>query len=883
MPAGTDVLSPQQRAWAGRYLAVLGLPSAHDDATKRQPLQHVDSVGESYQNYVAEPHGALKKALESKTAAMITPAQWLELAQPQGEVRANAFKPFELGKQVSEWFQKNHEVAELEKANTLEASAITEQARKVSALAQEVVLYKKAVVELLLCSEAGTECDLRAFPQFRGVIKADDLPQVVKQSQAQLQTIWEEFERQRKASKEAIAENKRKSEELSQRKPPPTVIQDCLRLLDEPANNPERDKVTALLAKIESIDKEIGPEGKVTKETAGKKIDALAALEKQLNEWHDRRTRQGVAPSAEAVALSDLVQKAHLGLVTQALDNPDWDPPVDGFGKLPAEERKQVQQQWNDLRDCKGMIKVPKGSDATFTTDGSPARVLGGGTDEEAAQFRRESLANFARLMGSEAGRGLVKKLAGSKNEIRILRSDKAECVQINSEAASNRGEGCASIVGMTSGKKAADSSQALYTENGNFLYSPSPIIFGHELIHALHNSKGKSQYSEKSENDAVWTSNEEYRTITGANLSEQALRQQYGLTARRHGHKVIIPDKSGTVAYVQAMDDRQKLSDEKTSGEITKQLEAAGLGKFPLCDRKRIEFAEHKVEGLKDLIEWGWDLNLLTPGQARTILNRKYKSDDLKRLMSGARRAPRRGGRTQHQRRDYQEAPPPSVPERSAFPVARAGGRPAPIADYNSKVGGSLSTGKPEDWESELEALEAAQQFLESKGLKKGHVQTMVEEALHEIEKEKSKILEERLMKEYGGLLAEGGAIPTHISLVNEAISTLEEKYGGDSYTKLNQQLVNASEILRKFAKGKKPSGFIVALDELVQSASATGDDAVGEIEQNVEALKKSLQNLKISMAKLSEDTQRVDQSDVLLVNYLKEIFRQFSHYLVD
>src|SRR5262249_59838952 len=92
------------------------------------------------------------------------------------------------------------------------------------------------------------------------------------------------------------------------------------------------------------------------------------------------------------------------------------------------------------------------------------------------------------------------------------------------------RGTGSGSKVILVLGAK--DSDTALSTRAGNALFAPRFIAMGHELTHALHNSKGVNRHlvamPEVPEAErGKWSNREEYHTIIKGRTSEQALRDQ--------------------------------------------------------------------------------------------------------------------------------------------------------------------------------------------------------------------------------------------------------------------------------------------------------------------------------------------------------------------
>lgn len=100
----------------------------------------------------------------------------------------------------------------------------------------------------------------------------------------------------------------------------------------------------------------------------------------------------------------------------------------------------------------------------------------------------------------------------------------------------SQPGVGSGSVVNLMSGIK--DSEYLNQDSQGRYIPAPAFIVYGHELIHALHNKRGtnssgvnRDQYQQKPL--SKWSDKEEHDTIAGAGISENALRAEHGLTPR--------------------------------------------------------------------------------------------------------------------------------------------------------------------------------------------------------------------------------------------------------------------------------------------------------------------------------------------------------------
>jgi hypothetical protein len=110
----------------------------------------------------------------------------------------------------------------------------------------------------------------------------------------------------------------------------------CLSILDAPANNPEWARVGRALARIEEIDAEFLA-GRLNdanaREKAVEKAAALFALLEEIFAWIDRRTQHKLPPTAEAVALGDVLQRVHENLIKDVLEH-NWDLPLPDADKL---------------------------------------------------------------------------------------------------------------------------------------------------------------------------------------------------------------------------------------------------------------------------------------------------------------------------------------------------------------------------------------------------------------------------------------------------------------------------------------------------------------------------------------------------------------------
>lgn len=419
-------------------------------------------------------------------------------------------------------------------------------------------------------------------------------------------------------------------------------------LLDSSASNSERKEVGELLNEMDSAETAYEKEHEqLTARLAGeaefiaaeeafvkRKCAKLLEVEKTLFAWNDRRTRQNLPPSAEAVAMADLVQKVHFD-VTKTIIGRGLPLTVSDSAKLSEDEEKNLQATWKELVDGSGQVKV-----------GATPQECGVATQEEADQFRVETLAGFARLLGSEGGRHLLEQLKqrgrsvklrsgtspGCKGDISALQpgqlvGDATTEAQLKENKKSGKG-GTPSEVHLVMGAK--DSDNTAQTVDGVAIFSPAFLIMGHELIHALHNSRGvRRKKIPLDGKDAKWNNMEEYRTIFGGRLSEQTLRSQFGLSAERFGHLTTEPAQKVEEAYKEAIRIATEMA--RRAPDIETAVKARGFDGTALDDRTKLAIAEALPE-VKGPLPAGWNPNHLSVAQMRGIVEHQipFKLDVL-------------------------------------------------------------------------------------------------------------------------------------------------------------------------------------------------------------------------------------------------------------
>jgi hypothetical protein len=490
-------------------------------------------------------------------------------------------------------------------------------------------------------------------------------------------------------------------------------MQQILPLLDAPENNPERIEVGGALEMLEEINSKITENGGMpTKKMLAEKTRALAYLERTLLGWNDRRTRQNLPPAGEAVALADMLQVEHRKMIDHVVAN-KLPLPIADIDAMDPEEEQALQASWSKLCDGSGTIKIPLDYDSTSTKPGASK------TEQEAQQFRSETLANFARLLASSSGRRLVHELEASDKEIRFEASDSAACLATGGgkglsrpklitgdeatteeEARKHKGSGTGSTVFMVRGAK--DSDVALCTEAGGQLHSPRFIAMGHEMVHALHNVRGIDRDMVTLTEDPAWNNSEELQTIRKGKLSEQTLRAQYGMSAERFGHKRTEPGQQVADAFAGALD--VLANDSK--------LEARGFKDFDLLAKAtRIAISEASPE-LKGPLPAGWDANQLNVAQMRVILEESLRADLKKLGWSPFDLAPPGDGdriddvlKMQH----YHPRSPQGLRFRSL------GGEESldAIEQFKKNTNISISDWQETSWPSKLAALEAAESWV--------------------------------------------------------------------------------------------------------------------------------------------------------------------------
>lgn len=436
-------------------------------------------------------------------------------------------------------------------------------------------------------------------------------------------------------------------------------IQAVLPILDAPENNPERKDVGRILAEMEAIDRRYadltkGPlspteTDKIGRRHAEERVGKLNEMERTLAEWLNRRTEQGLPPTKEAMAMNDLVQREHTKVVKEFVTK-GWSPaPVADAASLTDSEMATVKKAWDDLVSGAGCIKVDASDPGGVTKKKKLFDHLLHEVNSDVpldptvvATFRIELLSNMNRLLGSPSGRDLIAQLEKAGKEITFFPGKEP---QAWADPSDTRVVGTADVLNPEAVKKSGDfstiefqvgfkdSDEMLRTEDGNFLFSPSHVVIGHEMVHALHNAEGIGRAgitgldaTEK----GIWTDFEEIWTIKKGELSEQTLRNDYGLSADRFGHSLPeTRDELADKAIAQA-EKAKKLHDLTHSSDPS--VASVDIRKVLVEDRKFGQaFFDRLTDALKvDIYEDptctgplpdGWDPLRLTVAKIKGIV----------------------------------------------------------------------------------------------------------------------------------------------------------------------------------------------------------------------------------------------------------------------
>ena len=297
--------------------------------------------------------GKLKLLVEAPTPTMIGSADWDALANRQAAVAENT------------------------------RSDMKALVQAIATCRTEAAECAAAMKKLLDNATQGKEVDLGKF----GKIAPPDI-----------ETKWAELNAQVIAERKKAAEAEEKLK--ASRVMSPDRAATALRLADDPRNNPERSQVTQALKQLEANTAKLASVS--PKQQASAQFAQLNEVQKVLFAWNDRRTRENLPPSAEALALGDLVQRMQREAIKGIVERGEDLPLPAGLDQTAA---AAVQQSWKNMCDSGkpgwtagdgNRISVP------VPTPQQAAACKDGVTAEQAKQFRVDILSNFAQLMQTD-------------------------------------------------------------------------------------------------------------------------------------------------------------------------------------------------------------------------------------------------------------------------------------------------------------------------------------------------------------------------------------------------------------------------------------------------------------------------------------------------
>ncbi len=670
-------LTGDQRRWAIQFCELLDLRGENAEAVRQETY----GSGMKDRGFATDPRDLppkLTAALSSHPPKMVSAKDWNDSSRnpSSSEVSALLKDKNQLQSQLSGYAtaKQNFDAAKKQSDHWYDVRSKLDAARKKIPL---------------------VDCDLRGIDPPNEVVPANQLEARFKSADDN----WYE---------KVVARNQVEEQQV---KPSREAASRCFVIVDAPANNPEREKVGKLLHELDALESRIG--GKpLTADLAREKQAKLFEIEKTLFAWNDRRTQQNLPPASEAMMLSDMLQRVHQDVVSQVIDN-GWPITVADSDRMSPEEDQRLQASWQSLVNSKNnpnaKIVIPE--------------TVGGKLDspQKAKQFRLETLTNFSRLMGSEAGRHIVAELEKSPEQVTFEAGDEAMCIsKVVSEATYDpsgtrtaKGQKRGARVQMVLGAK--DSDVALNTPNGNTLFSPRFIAMGHELIHGLHGARGTDQ-SKKDAHllpDAKWNNWEEYQTIRQGKTSEQTLRAQYGMSAERFGHLSSDPQQALPDAFGDSLEAFAELQQLQNSGtDVDGALKSRKLNPNAMTEKTKL--ALYKDSTVTGPIPGGWDANQLTVDQIKGIVTHKIPprlgelgwapyglpvtggGDSIKNLIDTSRHHPR-------------------------SPLGRKyrslGGDTAwqALADFEAGASSGLYLGSDANWPTKVEALDRAAAALDA------------------------------------------------------------------------------------------------------------------------------------------------------------------------
>ncbi len=206
----------------------------------------------------------------------------------------------------------------------------------------------------------------------------------------------------------------------------------------------------------------------------------------------------------------------------------------------------RVEEIKEDIRDGTGNIVI----DASSLNDGTyPSRYL-------VMAFRQRMINSLDTLMTRPAGLEIIMQIMDDTETVTIAANENAlasasrtnDALELDDGSA---GPGCNTTINIH--PDLDDDDLVLFDDAGNDIPAPVWLILGHELIHAAHNSDGRNVRADESGADRPPVTSPDYgnleeeQTITTGDLTENDLREQFGLDGPRHGHGGRIDDDPRT------------------------------------------------------------------------------------------------------------------------------------------------------------------------------------------------------------------------------------------------------------------------------------------------------------------------------------------------
>ncbi len=479
----------------------------------------------------------------------------------------------------------------------------------------------------------------------------------------------------------------------------------CLKIADTPENNPEHAEVGSCLEEMEALEEKFPP----PRDEAAEKsyIQAKAALIYRLQDvvfkWNNRRSGQNLPPSADAVAMADLLQRVHDEMIATVVEKGLPLPlSAENEAALSEEAKEQLQQHWQALVESDGEEPGPGRQISVKTPAVGSFKIPNG---QAAQKFRMDILADFGRLLQSPAGRDLVNKLNNGKHPVQFMANHQPACGRPRGTLKNTDNKvGTPSIVKLVPGSK--DSDFIASSDHGDVLFSPRFLVMGHELVHAMHNAKGKCRRRFAMNGvDPRWNNLEEYQTILKGKLSEQTLRQQYGISVGRFSHLTPKPDNLVFAAFDDILTTAEEMRS-RDPGDLEATLKERQFDPGQLTDQLKLQICDSTVKGP---VPPGWDTSQLTFTQIKAILGpppleaklgelgwtpQELDGVDMRKIIASEERHPR-------------------SPEGLRFRTLGGDDSLGRFANFRGRTEMTLADPKNEKWPAKLEALEEASALL--------------------------------------------------------------------------------------------------------------------------------------------------------------------------